>query len=154
MFFKTLVEKTAMGFSREFVIILNGLISSENFFKQTRRHEEASSLSDSFKTDRIFFESPASLRLHYQGEKDGHWDCFVFTRLTQYFCLNGNLRVSQFLVSQSYKPFYGARVFVVLSSGKRKLLRWVVGLNMPKIKSLCYNSTMRLLSIHPLKSNS
>lgn len=123
MFFKTLVEKTVMGFSREFVIILTGLISSENFFKQTRRHEEASSLSDSFKTDRIFFESPASLRLHYQGEKDGHWDCFVFTRLTQYFCLNGNLRVSQFLVSQSYKPFYGARVFVVLSSGKRKLLR-------------------------------
>lgn len=116
-------KKTAMGFSREFVIILTGLISSENFFKQTRRHEEASSLSDSFNTDRIFFESPASLWLHYQGEKDGHWDCFVFTRLIQYFCLNGNLRVSQFLVSQSYKPFYGARVFVVLSSGKRKLLK-------------------------------
>ena len=43
MFFKMLVEKTAMGFSREFVIILTGLVSSENFFKQTRRHEEASS---------------------------------------------------------------------------------------------------------------
>ena len=94
MFFKTLVEKTVMGFSREFVIILTGLISSENFFKQTRRHEEASSLSDFFNTDRIFFESPASLWLHYQGEKDGHWDCFVFTRLTQYFCLNGNLSIS------------------------------------------------------------
>ena len=74
MFFKMLVEKTAMRFSREFVIILTSLVSSENDFIQTRRHEEASSLSDSFNTDRIFFESPASLWLHYQGERDGHWD--------------------------------------------------------------------------------
>ena len=43
MFFKMLVEKTAMRFSREFVIILTGLVSSENDFIQTRRHEEASS---------------------------------------------------------------------------------------------------------------
>ena len=36
------------------------------------------------------------------------------------FC---SVRLTFSLVSQSYEPFYGARVFVVLSSGKRKLLK-------------------------------
>ena len=36
------------------------------------------------------------------------------------FC---SVRLTFSFVSQSYEPFYGARVFVVLSSGKRKLLK-------------------------------